>query len=195
MAPSGFDVAALGARLASPPPVVAAELGPRPAAVALILVEDPRAGLGGGAHVLLLRRAERAGDPWSGHMALPGGRAEPGDADLLATACRETFEETGVQLTAQACLGALSDVRPRFQRPEVFAVRPFVFHLPRMPAIRLGAEASEHYWVDCARLKEAPLELVVQHRGQPLTVPGQRVEGWPVWGLTWSILEQLRARL
>ena len=61
------------------------------AAVAIVLAPDPDA-------VLLIRRAERAGDPWSGHMALPGGRYEPKDPDLLGTALRETVEEVGVAL-------------------------------------------------------------------------------------------------
>src|SRR5512138_157863 len=62
------------------------------AAVAVVLVPSPDA-------VLLIRRAERPGDPWSGHMALPGGRRESGDADLVATAIREAAEELGLALT------------------------------------------------------------------------------------------------
>src|SRR6478752_6570976 len=70
------------------------------AAVAAVLVPSPDA-------VLLIRRAERAGDPWSGHMALPGGRREPEDADLVETARRETFEEVGLQLARSDLLGGL----------------------------------------------------------------------------------------
>src|SRR5439155_1604605 len=74
--------------------------GARPAAVALVLIEG-REGL----EALFIHRAERAGDPWSGQVALPGGRHEPSDPDLLATAIRETLEETGVDLSRAECLG------------------------------------------------------------------------------------------
>src|SRR5262245_28580055 len=62
------------------------------ASVALIV--RGRADLG----VLLIKRAKREGDPWSGHMALPGGRRDPKDASLIETAAREAREETGVDL-------------------------------------------------------------------------------------------------
>ncbi len=79
-----------------------------PAAVALILYEGTGGG-GGGVEGLFIKRAQQAGDPWSGQIALPGGRREPADADLLATAVRETREETGIELTGVEQLGALDD--------------------------------------------------------------------------------------
>ena len=59
--------------------------GPFAAAVAAILRQAPS-----GLEVLFIKRAERDGDPWSGHMAFPGGRREPHDSDLYSTALRET---------------------------------------------------------------------------------------------------------
>jgi 8-oxo-dGTP pyrophosphatase MutT (NUDIX family) len=70
------------------------------AAVALVLVPHPDS-------LLLIRRAERSGDPWSGQVGLPGGRRDPDDATLLSTAVREAVEEVGVHLPANACLGEL----------------------------------------------------------------------------------------
>ena len=58
------------------------------AAVALIVR------LGISMDVLLIKRSTNERDPWSGHMALPGGRWEPDDSELQQTAIRETFEET-----------------------------------------------------------------------------------------------------
>ena len=68
--------------------------------------------------VLLIKRAESERDPWSGHMALPGGRREPGDPDLAGTAIRETAEETGVELEARGWrLGRLAEVSPTGNTP------------------------------------------------------------------------------
>ena len=46
--------------------------------------------------LLYIKRARRSGDPWSGHVSFPGGRGEPGDANVFATAGRELLEETGL---------------------------------------------------------------------------------------------------
>ncbi|MEP6687797.1 MAG: NUDIX domain-containing protein, partial [Gemmatimonadales bacterium] len=89
----------------------------------MVLVPSPDA-------VLLIRRADRAGDPWSGHMALPGGRREETDPDLVATAVRETFEEVGLSLAPADLLGSLDDVVPRTPVLPPIAVRPYVFALP-----------------------------------------------------------------
>ena len=64
------------------------------AAVALILRALPD-----DLELLLIKRARDPRDPWSGHMALPGGRRDAADPDLASTAVRETLEETGVELT------------------------------------------------------------------------------------------------
>jgi len=44
--------------------------------------------LPGGLSVLMIKRADREGDPWSGHMAFPGGRKDRGDSNTLVTAKR-----------------------------------------------------------------------------------------------------------
>ena len=94
------DFSGLKARLAARVPLSAAPLEATETAVALVLAPGSM-----GLEALFIRRAERADDPWSGHIALPGGRREPGDADRLATAVRETREEVGVTLPASALLG------------------------------------------------------------------------------------------
>ena len=95
---------------------------PRRAAVALVLA--PSSTGDATLSLLLVRRSEREGDPWSGHMALPGGHAHPEDADLLHTARRETLEEVGVDLLGAELLGRLDDVSP--MRSSDMTVRPFV---------------------------------------------------------------------
>jgi len=58
----------------------------------------------GDPEVLLIKRAARPGDRWTSHIALPGGRREPGDPNDRATSERETREETGLELHIDHCL-------------------------------------------------------------------------------------------
>ena len=85
----------IAAALAGRAPTLAERDEPfKEAAVALVLV--PRAP--DDADLLLIRRATREGDPWSGQIGLPGGRLSPEDASLEDAAMRETFEETGLKV-------------------------------------------------------------------------------------------------
>lgn len=159
--------------------------GSQPAAVALVLVPD-RTGL----TALFIRRAERAGDPWSGQVALPGGRREPADSDLLATAIRETREETGVDLGRAELLGALDDLHPRTSSLPPVAVRPFVFALLERPALVPDVEVERAFWLSLATLAEPGVyrDVTVTARGTAFTVSGYQVSGEVIWGLTERIL-------
>ena len=156
------------------------------AAVALILVPDPEA-------FLLIRRAERLGDPWSGHLALPGGRRDPRDPDLLATAIRETREEVGIVLERVNALGPLEDVVPRTPVLPPVAVRPFLFRLPERPAIVPNPEVSLTAWIELALLRrpDARQEIALEIRGEHRVFPAYDTPIGPVWGLTERILSEL----
>ena len=117
------------------------------AAVAVIIVPNPDA-------VLIIRRAERVGDPWSGHMGLPGGRRQSSDADALATAIRETHEEVGVRLIREWCLGALDLISPRSASAPRTAVQPFVFALADRTALSPNHEVSLALWLPILELPE-----------------------------------------
>ena len=159
--------------------------GASPAAVALILLEGPR-----GLETLLIRRAERADDPWSGQVALPGGRYDPADADLLVTAIRETREETGVDLSAAERLGVLDDLYPRTPTLPAVVVRPFVFALASRPTLVPGVEAARVFWLPLDRLSQRGVwrDFTLPVRGVERTFPAYVVDEIVIWGMTERIL-------
>jgi len=162
------------------------------AAVAVLLVEpEPGAAL----ELLLIERALRAGDPWSGHMALPGGRRDATDADLLATALRETREETAIELGAAQLLGQLEDLRPLLNPERELLVRPFVFALRGRPPVRASAEVARHDWVPAHELRASLSEADVLHRGRSLRLPTYLVGERRVWGMTQRILAPVLERI
>ncbi len=167
-----------------------APIAARQAAVAVVLAEDSA-----GVSLLLIRRAERASDPWSGHMALPGGHREPSDADLHATALRETREELGLDLSQGEYLGALGAFSPstRFN----ISVHPFVFTVSARPALFPNHEVDVALWVPLADLTASALaheyELVIA--GQRHRFPAFRVGEHSVWGLTYRIVSTLLERV
>lgn len=160
------------------------------AAVAVIITPEPDS-------ILLIRRAERTGDPWGGHMALPGGRREPDDEDLLTTAIRETEEEVGVQLTREHLAGTLDDVVPRTPVLPPVAVRPFVFLAQTRPALTLNTEVAAASWVTFDHLLQVgthhPVRLDVA--GSTRVVQAYQIESAIVWGMTERILSSLLQQL
>lgn len=161
------------------------------AAVAVVLAPEPDA-------VLLIRRSERAGDPWSGHMALPGGRSGPGDPDLVATALRETREEVGLELGPDHLIGSVDDVVPRTPVLPPIAVRPYVFLLPHRPVLTLNPEVAATHWVPLDHLLQPDTYRIIRIdiRGESRETPAYLVEAEVVWGMTerviTSLLEELR---
>lgn len=171
-----------------------APLSPAPegkyAAVAAVLRPGPL-----GAEVLLIRRAEHALDPWSGHMAFPGGRYDRTDESLLATAVRETREEVGLDLEQHASLLGPLDALPAIAkgRPAGLVIAPFVFALEDDVVLRPNHEVVETLWAPLARLASGEHAAVVEYQleGQTLELPGWNVEGRIVWGLTYRMLHSL----
>jgi 8-oxo-dGTP pyrophosphatase MutT (NUDIX family) len=160
------------------------------AAVAVILSPDPDS-------VLLIRRAEREGDPWSGHMALPGGRQDPAEPDLVATAIRETAEEVGLLLGPEWLIGSLDDVVPRTPVLPPIAVRPYVFALDHRPALILNPEVAAARWVPLDQLLHPDARQTVQLeiRGENREFPAYQLDESIVWGLTERIVTGLLAHL
>jgi 8-oxo-dGTP pyrophosphatase MutT (NUDIX family) len=154
------------------------------AAVSLILAPGPDARTS----LLFIKRAAHPDDPWSGQIALPGGRRDASDPDLLTTATRETAEETGVVLGPDDLVGELDDLSPVSPHLPPLVVRPFVFALPAPPPIRLSDEAVLHLWIACDDLRGARHEEDVRARDRTLHVPGYRIGPHFVWGMTERIV-------
>ena len=150
--------------------------------------------------VLFIRRAEQVGDPWSGHMAFPGGHRDREDPTLLDASIREAREEIGIVLDRAAnYIGSLAphSVQPRV-RPIGMHIAPFVFRVHGAVDFRLSHEVAEVVWT--------PLEPIMSGEnhceedriinGAPVSFGGYRVNGGHfVWGLTYRILHGFFATL
>jgi 8-oxo-dGTP pyrophosphatase MutT (NUDIX family) len=144
--------------------------------------------------LLLVKRQERAGDPWSGHAAFPGGFCSAVDRGVAATAERETEEETGLALASVGeRLGQLDDIYPRSVHLPKVIVTPCVFAVPGRLPVAPTAEVERALWVPVS-------ELVTSANRRPfvLELPGGRrefesihVESLMIWGLTERIIAQL----
>ena len=147
--------------------------------------------------VLLIKRAESERDPWSGHVALPGGRKDPEDANLKRTAIREAAEETGVELSNSGWpLGRLAQVTPSHPNLPPMTITPYVFGIPEMiEAHANSAEVDRVLWVALPVLldpKTSGTTTVVLPEG-PADFPCYWVGGHAIWGLTFRILSEFGA--
>ncbi|HET8656047.1 MAG TPA: CoA pyrophosphatase [Longimicrobiaceae bacterium] len=143
--------------------------------------------------LLFIRRAVSPGDPWSGHMALPGGRRAPSDADGRATAQRETLEEVGIDLaTSGEYLGRLDDLQPRSGAPAI-VVSPYVFAVAPAASTRPNHEVEFAVWVALGELTAphaAAEHLQALASGESLRFPAIAHGGQLIWGLTYRIVIQ-----
>lgn len=165
------------------------EVGPATARASVAVIVRPAPD---GLELLLIRRADRESDPWSGHMALPGGRAAPTDADAAATAVRETREEVDIDLDAVGRpLGSLDELAPRTGAPHI-AVRPFVFAVPAGTEAVGNHEVAAALWVGVAELADPA--AAAEHRldlpGGAMRFPAFGTRGYVIWGLTHRILSR-----
>ncbi len=189
MAGIGMTLEEIRARLAAYRPTLIAERTVARAAVALVLGEGA-----GGVELLLIQRATRDDDPWSGHMAFPGGRRDPGDPDAAATAVRETCEEVGIDLAANAePLGQLDELRAIARhRPLDLVIAPVGVALRRPVLLALNPrEVESAVWVPLSFFA-APDARATHRRtldGIASEFPAFRYERYTIWGLTHRILE------
>lgn len=162
------------------------------AAVAVILRESRQ-----GAEVLLALRAHRAGDPWSGDMAFPGGRVDAEDeASASRAACRETEEEVGLRISRNQGIGRLNDrLTLDHRRSAPMVVSPFVYRLDYQAELALNHEIAATRWLPLAWLDERAHRQTMHWRLGRLNVPMPCYhcgEGQRLWGLTLAMLDELR---
>jgi 8-oxo-dGTP pyrophosphatase MutT (NUDIX family) len=189
---SGMDVvdlAAIRSAIEARDAKLVAEAEKR-AAVATVLRPGER-----GPEVLLIRRAEHPDDPWSGHMAFPGGRKDPTDADLLSTALRETQEEIGLELSpSDQLLGRLDDVEAiaRAKRTGM-VISQFVFAIEGRRPLTPNYEVAEAVWTPIGPMirREITTTKRYLHEGDIMELPAFDVDGRVVWGLTYHMLQRL----
>ena len=181
-------VARLERALAGRTPLIAERDEPfKEAAVALVL----RALGDDDAELLFIRRAVRAGDPWSGQIGLPGGRYDRTDASLEETAIRETVEEVGLDLRVHGrMLGMLDELRPRTPVLPPIIVRPYIAVVEQVPPLVFSEEVAEARWVRVGELfaPAARVSTSVTVRDLRMRVEAFQHGDFTIWGMTQRIL-------
>jgi len=184
------EIARLKEKIVVHQPREADEPGIRRAAVALLLrlgapLDEPE--------IFFIQRAQYETDPWSGQVAFPGGREEPGDESLFETAVRETFEETAIDIRRHGeVLGQLDDLRPRSVRLPDLIVRPYVVLVGEHSDPILSDEVAASFWVPLAALRETGgwRDTVVTAGGAEFTRRAFHHAGFVVWGMTERIVSR-----
>lgn len=145
--------------------------------------------------VLMIRRARREGDPWSGNMGFPGGRAEGNDQSIFHAAVRELCEETGVTAAdGLEPIGRLSELVTRAHEKWVpMIITPFVCRLHTLPSWRLSQEVDEVVWVPMAFLMtpENRRTMPYGRAGVRFRIPCYFYESRRIWGLSLMMLDEL----
>ena len=144
-----------------------------------------------GQELLLMRRADRDGDPWSGQVAFPGGRVESADRNFSETAARETFEELGLVLdTKRDFIGYMA---PFSTHVGEMPVVPALFNMSASAPILPNAEVSSFRWIDVRDIRDPKNRstYVFESGGAERSVPSYSLDGYLVWGLTERILSTL----
>lgn len=143
--------------------------------------------------MLFIKRADKDGDPWSGHMAFPGGHKDPVDTSLEDAARRETSEEIDLDLSHSQYLGALDHqhAQPRGRRLDML-IAPHVFVIDGDPTFNPNHEVAEVVWTALGPMARNEIHDTETKpmAGTPTIFNGYRLEkGHFVWGLTYRILK------
>jgi 8-oxo-dGTP pyrophosphatase MutT (NUDIX family) len=141
--------------------------------------------------VLLIERARRADDPWSGQIAFPGGKMQDGDRTARDTAVRETKEEVGIDLDGAADFLGYGQVTTT--HTGTMDVVPSVFSLKHRVEIKPNGEVASFRWIGLEDLlaPAARSNHQLDYDGRAIQTPAYAVGGYVVWGLTYRIINNL----
>tara|TARA_B110000977_G_C10937739_1_gene439644 strand:+ start:230 stop:853 length:624 start_codon:yes stop_codon:yes gene_type:complete len=166
-------------------------------AVAIVLDKHASAD----ASILMIKRAEHKGDPWSGHMAFPGGRCEAFDKNGLATAKREMHEEVGFDIDDAEhkplkgeWLGRLSDVSTsRRVTPKAMVVTPYVFSVADKPILEENYEVAETVWIPLTYISDINNRSIhsIKFKQKTINLPCYRYDGKVIWGMSLSMIDEI----
>ena len=147
-----------------------------------------------GYSLLFIKRPENEKDPFSGHMAFPGGRMENDDESKLETAVRETYEEVGININKSArVLGALDDVNPNNPRARNYVVTPFLSVLEEEVVITPDQkEVEKTIWVPMYHLvDDKNTQIRIRERdGKEVKDYAYNYQNYLIWGMTGRVLHQ-----
>lgn len=163
--------------------------------VVLLIAESGLDKKAPGPAILMMRRAERIGDPWSGDVSFPGGKQDSFDASTRAAALRELQEETGFMADGQTTpIGRLSDRLTREHgRRRPMTVSPYVYRTEKAVHLVPGAEAASLVWVPLSFFTDPDRKTRKTWRvgGLPLPAPAIDIGGPILWGLSLMIVNEL----
>jgi 8-oxo-dGTP pyrophosphatase MutT (NUDIX family) len=192
-----MQLAAVRDRLVPAPRLADADRDARRQAAVATIVRPVASGAG--LELLLILRADREGDVWSGQVGLPGGRREDADADLIATAVREVHEEVGVDLGDGELLGALPRLEPMNPALPPISVQPFVWLVDGECSPSTSDEVAAVTWVSIDHLRDEANALEHRFRtpdGNERAMPAIHVgQVVPLWGMTHRIVDTLLVAL
>jgi 8-oxo-dGTP pyrophosphatase MutT (NUDIX family) len=143
-----------------------------------------------GTELLLCRRATRDGDPWSGHVGLPGGGVEKADRDALDTAARETLEEVGFDPRAHGrVLGMLEPLKPR---TFPITIAAYVARITEPVELTLSQEIAVAWWTPFVDLEWISAEVPgAPTRVSAFRLPHPEAQDVVLWGITYRLLDRL----
>jgi len=189
-----INLTTIKSKLAERPPRLDTNGLKSPAAVALILRQGST---DAGLEMLFIERSRHPRDPWSGNLAFPGGRVDPGDNGTRAAAERETLEELGLDLNTGEHLGQLDDITGAYLPVRISC---HLYHLPLLPQLKANHEVTRWFWFPLDELtnptRHTCSELYWQ--GENRTISGINLlgEGEPLlWGITYRLVMQFLAKL